>query len=81
MPGGTKRQPNTYPYKGTTYSTCDCFFLINAPGFTGKGCKLQEDEIGGFRMMRPDDLRREDFAFASTWNGLLAFREAIKGCK
>jgi ADP-ribose pyrophosphatase YjhB (NUDIX family) len=65
--------PNTYPYKGITYKTCDLFFTLHAPGLRREDLRLDTEEIGGICFIRPSDLRLEDVAFDSTRRVLAAF--------
>jgi ADP-ribose pyrophosphatase YjhB (NUDIX family) len=58
--------PNTYPYKGFTYHTCDLFFTISLPGLRTEDLRLEAREIGGIRLAAPGDINFEDLAFDST---------------
>jgi 8-oxo-dGTP pyrophosphatase MutT (NUDIX family) len=66
--------PNTYPYRGTVYHTCDMFFALDAPDLTEQDLRLQAGEIGGFRFVKPGEIRMEDLAFDSTRRALGAYR-------
>ncbi|MDR1971062.1 MAG: NUDIX domain-containing protein [Treponema sp.] len=68
--------PNTYPYRGTVYHTCDLFFTLDAPDLTGDDLRGQEEEIGGFRFVGPQNIRPEDLAFDSTRRALRAYLAA-----
>ncbi|MDR0399326.1 MAG: NUDIX hydrolase [Treponema sp.] len=65
--------PNTYPYRGTIYHTCDMFFALNAPELTDRDLRLQAGEIGGFRFVKPEEINMEDLAFDSTRRALGAY--------
>ena len=67
--------PNSYPYKGVVYNTCDMFFTVRAPGLTEQDLHLQAGEIAGARFLRPEEIRDEDLAFDSTRRAMAAFRE------
>jgi NAD+ diphosphatase len=54
--------PNTYPYKGIEYSTCDIFFTAR---LTSINFSVQKSEIAGYKWIDPDDLQPEKFAFES----------------
>jgi ADP-ribose pyrophosphatase YjhB (NUDIX family) len=65
--------PNTYPYKGVVYNTCDLFFTLSAPELAEKDLRPAEGEIAGIRLIRPEDLNMEDLAFESTRRAVAAF--------
>ncbi|MDR0452692.1 MAG: NUDIX domain-containing protein [Treponema sp.] len=67
--------PNTYPYKGITYSTCDLFFALEAPGLSEKDLRLEEAEIAGIRFIRPEDVSYGDIAFDSARRAVKAYVE------
>jgi len=69
--------PNTYPYKGIVYNTCDIFFTVCAPGLTESDLCLQAGEIAGVRFMRPDEINDEELAFDSTRRAIDAFRKYV----
>jgi ADP-ribose pyrophosphatase YjhB (NUDIX family) len=65
--------PNLYPYRGIAYNTCDMFFTLDAPALTEADLRLQAGEIGGVRIIRPEDLKLEELAFDSTRRALRAW--------
>jgi ADP-ribose pyrophosphatase YjhB (NUDIX family) len=65
--------PNVYPYKGFTYHTCDLFFTISVPGLSAGDLRLEAEEIGGLRFVKPGDIDLEDLAFDSTRRALRAY--------
>jgi 8-oxo-dGTP pyrophosphatase MutT (NUDIX family) len=73
--------PNTYPYRGTIYRTCDMFFAMDAPDLTEADLRLEAGEIGGLRFLRPEEIRMEDLAFDSTRRALAAYLEICRGAE
>ncbi|MDR2052552.1 MAG: NUDIX domain-containing protein [Treponema sp.] len=71
--------PNTYPYKGIVYNTCDMFFTLEAPGLSGKDLRLEEAEIAGVRFIRPEDIDYGELAFDSTRRAVKAYVERLYG--
>jgi ADP-ribose pyrophosphatase YjhB (NUDIX family) len=67
--------PNTYPYKGITYTTCDIFFTIAVPGLSEKDFHLDPGEISGVRFLKPSEINPDDLAFDSTRRAIAAYRE------
>ncbi|MDR0524254.1 MAG: NUDIX domain-containing protein [Spirochaetaceae bacterium] len=65
--------PNTYPYKGIEYKTCDFFFTLSAPGLQESDLRLDPEEIGGVRFIRYEDVNLKDLAFDSTRQALRFF--------
>ena len=65
--------PNTYPYKGVLYYTCDLFFTITLPGLTAADLRREPDEIAAIRFVKPADIRLEDLAFDSTRRAVGAY--------
>ncbi|MDR0718100.1 MAG: NUDIX domain-containing protein [Treponema sp.] len=65
--------PNTYPYKGVVYNTCDLFFSLSAPGLTEKDLTLATDEIDRAVFLRPEEIEENDIAFKSARLALAAF--------
>ena len=67
-------RPNTYPYKGIVYKTCDLFFraeCVSGP------FSLQEDEVSEVLFLSRRDVKMEMFAFGSVrW---FLERELLKG--
>jgi ADP-ribose pyrophosphatase YjhB (NUDIX family) len=69
--------PNTYPYKGIVYNTCDLFFSLEAPGLSEKDLHLEEAEIAGVRFIRPEDIDYDELAFDSTRRAIKAYVERL----
>jgi ADP-ribose pyrophosphatase YjhB (NUDIX family) len=69
--------PNTYPYKGIVYYTCDLFFTLEAPGLTEKDLHLEEAEIAGVRFVRPENINYDDLAFDSARRAVKAYAEGF----
>jgi ADP-ribose pyrophosphatase YjhB (NUDIX family) len=67
--------PNTYPYKGISYNTCDLFFTVSAPGLTEKDLRLQAEEIAGARFLHTGGINLDDLAFDSTRRAIIAFTD------
>jgi ADP-ribose pyrophosphatase YjhB (NUDIX family) len=65
--------PNTYPYKGVVYYTCDLFFTITAPGLRLEDMCPDPSEIAEVRLVKPADIRLEDMAFESTRRAVRAY--------
>lgn len=57
--------PNIYPYKNISYNTCDLFFYLDAPDLTEKDLQLEEAEISGVQLIKPENLDIERIAFES----------------
>ncbi|MCL1994540.1 MAG: NUDIX domain-containing protein [Spirochaetes bacterium] len=58
--------PNVYPYKNIVYNTCDLFFSVPAPaGLSEKDFCLQQSEVAGIRLLRPQEIDFEEIAFDS----------------
>ena len=70
--------PNTYPYKGIVYNTCDIFFTISVPSLSEKDLRLEKGEITGIRFIRPEEINPDDLAFDSTRRAIRAFGEFKK---
>ncbi|QQO10330.1 NUDIX hydrolase [Breznakiella homolactica] len=66
--------PNTYPYKGFTYNTCDLFFTIDVPGLSESDLRL-DDENAAVQFVRPETISPDDMAFDSTRRALAAYLE------
>ena len=73
--------PNTYPYKGILYNTCDIFFTVSVPALSEEDLQLEAGEITGIRFMRPEEIKSEDLAFDSTRRAIAAFREFVRDKK
>jgi 8-oxo-dGTP pyrophosphatase MutT (NUDIX family) len=71
--------PNTYPYRGIVYSTCDMFFTLEAPGLSEEDLCLEEAEVAGVRFIRPEDINYGDIAFDSTRRAVKAYVEKLRG--
>ncbi|MFW5827336.1 MAG: NUDIX hydrolase [Alkalispirochaeta sp.] len=64
--------PNRYEYRGVTYHTCDLIFL----GRTAEPPRhLQESEISGYRLLKPEDIDLETIAFPSLRQALQRYIE------
>jgi ADP-ribose pyrophosphatase YjhB (NUDIX family) len=65
--------PNTYPYQGIRYNTCDLFFTCSAPSLRTEDLHRDPQEIGGIRFIKPARLLMEELAFDSTRRVMQAF--------
>ncbi|MDR0562636.1 MAG: NUDIX domain-containing protein [Spirochaetaceae bacterium] len=65
--------PNTYPYKGVVYKTCDFFFTVSAPGLKEADLRLDPEEIAGVRFVKYEAVNFEDLAFDSTRRAVRLF--------
>ncbi|MDR2397729.1 MAG: NUDIX domain-containing protein [Spirochaetaceae bacterium] len=65
--------PNTYPYQGILYNTCDMYFTLSAPALRKADLCREPEEIGGIQFIQPAELRIEDLAFDSTRRVIQAF--------
>lgn len=66
--------PNRYEYRGVTYNTCDLVFV----GHTSQlPRQLQENEIAGYRLVRPADIDLEAIAFPSLREALRRYIQQI----
>jgi ADP-ribose pyrophosphatase YjhB (NUDIX family) len=70
--------PNTYPYKGISYSTCDIFFVINAPELCEGDLKPQPEEVAALRFIQVPDIRLDDLAFESTKRAVKAYVQVLE---
>jgi ADP-ribose pyrophosphatase YjhB (NUDIX family) len=70
--------PNTYPYKGIVYNTCDLFFTIDAPGLTERDLRPAAGEISGVRFIKPADIDFAELAFDSTRRVIRAYLEVYR---
>lgn len=59
--------PNTYPYKGIAYNTCDLLFLADCHT---RNFRRQEDEVREILLLRPEKVPLEELAFDSIRNML-----------
>jgi ADP-ribose pyrophosphatase YjhB (NUDIX family) len=62
--------PNTYPYKGFRYNTCDLVFTIDAPGLTMADLRLEAAEVAAVRFIRPEEIDYNEIAFDSARQAL-----------
>jgi len=62
--------PNTYVYKGISYSTCDLFYEIKIQSFPGKWDK---NEIAEVVLVPPVTIHTLEFAFISVKNALTSY--------
>jgi NADH pyrophosphatase NudC (nudix superfamily) len=67
--------PNTYPYKGIEYSTCDLFFTLSAPELRKEDLRLDSGEIADIRFLRPAEIDPAELAFDSTRRVIRAYLE------
>jgi len=58
--------PNVYKYKNIDYNTCDMYFTIRAPGLKIEDLHLEEDEVTGALLLKPEEIDLEKLAFSST---------------
>jgi 8-oxo-dGTP pyrophosphatase MutT (NUDIX family) len=65
--------PNVYPYKDIIYNTCDMFFSVSAPGLTEQDFCLEQAEIAGVRILKPEEIVLDQFAFESTKRAVKAY--------
>jgi ADP-ribose pyrophosphatase YjhB (NUDIX family) len=65
--------PNTYPYKGIVYKTCDFFFTVSAPGLREADLRLDPEEIGGVRFIRYGAVNLREIAFDSARQAVRLF--------
>ncbi|MDR1955648.1 MAG: NUDIX domain-containing protein [Treponema sp.] len=70
--------PNTYPYRGICYNTCDLFFTCSAPGLREDELRLDPKEIAAARFIPPDRVLLDDLAFDSTRRAVQAFLHFLK---
>ncbi|WP_413283115.1 NUDIX hydrolase [Vibrio sp. MA40-2] len=54
--------PNTYPYKGITYKTCDCFFVVE---LAEKPLINAQDDVAAVEWVKIEDVDVNHFAFES----------------
>ena len=66
---------NKYPYKNIIYNTCDMFFTISAPDLNEKDFQPEAGEVAELKLLRPQDIKPEDFAFDSIRKAVEAFVE------
>ncbi|MBN1118735.1 MAG: NUDIX domain-containing protein [Bacteroidales bacterium] len=64
--------PNTYKYKGITYSTCDSFFTAE---IDNDNFELEKSEIAEVVFLDKNELNPDLFAFKSMRAGIEAFRK------
>jgi ADP-ribose pyrophosphatase YjhB (NUDIX family) len=57
--------PNTYPYRGIIYKTCDLFFTISAPGLCEQDLHPDPKESTAIRLVSITALNPADLAFES----------------
>jgi len=69
--------PNTYPYKGIVYNTCDIFFTASFPGLTENDFSPQAGEIAEIVFLSPGEIKSDDLAFNSTRRAIEAFKKFI----
>ena len=57
--------PNTYPYRGIVYRTCDLFFTVTAQNLKKDDLHLDPKECAGVRLIQYSNLNLSDIAFES----------------
>ena len=67
--------PNTYPFKGTTYYTCDQFFVCSIDHLP---TSVEETEIQRYVMVNPSEVDMESIAFESIRKGVAYYVEHFK---
>ena len=67
--------PNTYPYKGVTYFTCDMFFVATIKELPSR---IQESELQGIVMLSPSEIDLYKIAFESIKKGIMLFIKTTK---
>ena len=71
--------PNTYPYRGFRYNTCDMFFTFDAPGLSETDIVMEREEIAGVRFVPPDSIDYDEIAFPSSRAALRRYTELLRG--
>jgi 8-oxo-dGTP pyrophosphatase MutT (NUDIX family) len=71
--------PNVYPYKNISYNTCDLYFYIHAPELHEQDLRLAKDEINSARLLAPNEINYDDFAFDSTRKAVRLFCQLASG--
>lgn len=64
--------PNTYPYKTTTYTTCDAVFIAK---LTQLPLDIQLDEIQSYKLLHPSEIVLENIPFSSIRNAVQHYIE------
>lgn len=62
--------PNTYPYKGFKYTTCD---VVYAAEINELPQVIEEDEISEIKLIHPDDINLDAIPFSSIRNAIAFF--------
>ena len=70
--------PNIYLYKGVNYNTCDLYFSVSAPGLDPKDLHIERGEISDVRILKPQEIDFDQFAFESTKRAVKAYIELKK---
>jgi len=65
--------PNVYQYKGFPYNTCDLYFRLCAPGLRVEDLRPQQGEIAAIRLLKPEEIDYNEFAFDSTRRAIRAY--------
>jgi len=68
---------NVYPYKGFPYNTCDLYFSLSAPGLRIEDLRPQQGEIAAIRLLKPEEIDFDEFAFDSTRRAVRAYLRCI----
>ncbi|MDR2516502.1 MAG: NUDIX domain-containing protein [Spirochaetaceae bacterium] len=71
--------PNTYPYRGFLYNTCDLFFTFDAPGLAETDITPERGEIAGVRFVRPGGIDYDEIAFPSARAALRRYTALLRG--
>jgi ADP-ribose pyrophosphatase YjhB (NUDIX family) len=70
--------PNTYPYRGQVYQTCDCYFCVKLDAMPR--LKIDLTETSRVVFVRPSNIALEDIAFESTRNAIRAYTACLFSC-
>jgi ADP-ribose pyrophosphatase YjhB (NUDIX family) len=70
--------PNTYPYKGVVYKTCDVYFTIYAPEVKESDFNIDASENSIVRFVKYSEINFDDLAFDPTKRVIKAFIENKK---
>ena len=70
---------NVYPYKNVSYNTCDMYFYLYAPLLRTEDLCLEKKEIAGIRLLKPEEINYDDFAFDSTRKAVRVFVNLLEG--
>jgi 8-oxo-dGTP pyrophosphatase MutT (NUDIX family) len=65
--------PNVYLYKNIPYNTCDLYFSLSAPGLCVEDLRPRQGEIAAVRLLKPEEIDFDEFAFDSTRRAVRAY--------